>query len=181
MDGNSGNGQNNSYYNDWPYGAQDSTYDTQNGYGTQDSPYGTQNGSYYGDSSYGTQNGSYYGDSSYDTQNNSYYDAQNDPYYGTYGMYNPSGYDQWSTPSPHTGREKCARLSYTFGIVAICVFCTGSGLPFAIAALVLGTIGKESEINQDKAIRGRNLGIIGIVLNAVLITACLIIRLVLEG
>ena len=59
------------------------------------------------------------------------------------------------------------------------VSCCGGGLPFAIAALILGNIGKDSELNADKAAKGRTFGIIGIVLNVIFIIVWTVVRVVL--
>ena len=150
--------------------------DGNNGYNEND--YYGGNGGYVDNGGYG-ENG-YYGDNGgYDgTYGYTYHN------YGGYPGYNGdpvSDYYAYTNQKPSNGKNVCARLSQIFGTIALCIFCTGSGLPLAIAAVILGSIGKDADLNADKAIKGRNIGIIAIVLNVILIIVCLILKVWLEN
>ena len=104
----------------------------------------------------------------------------NDPFDYTPNYSNPDR-SVWNTPAPSRGKRVCGRLSYTFGIIALCAVCTGSGLPFAIAAIILGKIGMDADYNVDKAEKGRRFGAIAVVLNVLIIITCLILKDYLEN
>ena len=58
-----------------------------------------------------------------------------------------------------------ALLSFIFGIVgAVLSFCCGSGLPFGIAAVILGNLAKKDDPDNKQAKVGFILGIVCIVL-----------------
>ena len=127
------------------------------------------------------------GFNNYTEQNNYGYSGEEEPFDGNRNM--QYGYTQdfsrpdrsvWDTPAPSRGKRVCGRLSYTFGIIALCVACTGSGLPFAIAAIILGKIGMDADYNVDKAEKGRCFGAIAIIVNGIVIFTCLILKEYLE-
>ncbi len=97
----------------------------------------------------------------------------------TGGYQNTPYYSYQDTAPQGNGKNVCGKLSFIFGIVSMCVSCCGGGLPFAIAALILGNIGKDSELNADKAAKGRTFGIIGIVLNVIFIIVWTVVRVAL--
>lgn len=105
-----------------------------------------------------------------------YGNPEQDPvWYGNSLQYSYEDRSVWNSPAPSRGKRLCGRLSYVFGIISLCILCTGSGLPLAIAALVLGYIGKDADYNADKAEKGRRMGIIALVLNVVWFITLLII------
>ena len=60
-----------------------------------------------------------------------------------------------------------ALLSLIFGIVGcVLAFCCGSGLPFGIAALILGILAKKDDSENTQAKVGFILGIVSIALCA---------------
>ena len=169
MDGNSGYNDNGGYDANGSY--------TGNGYYGGNAGYG-DNGGYTGNGYYGG-NGGYEDNGGYDgTYGYAYPNYGGYPGYGTDPV---SDYYAYTNQKPTTGKNVCAKISQIFGIIALCILCTGSGIPLAVAAVILGSIGKDADRNAEKAIKGRNLGIIGIVLNGILFIVCLILRVVLEN
>ena len=58
-----------------------------------------------------------------------------------------------------------ALLSFIFGIVgSVLAFCCGSGLPFGVAALILGLLAKKDDPDNKQAKIGFILGIVAIAL-----------------
>lgn len=58
-----------------------------------------------------------------------------------------------------------ALLSFIFGIVGcVLAFCCGSGFPFGLAALILGTLAKKDDPDNKQAKIGFILGIVCLVL-----------------
>lgn len=65
-------------------------------------------------------------------------------------------------------RNTKALLSQIFGIVsAVLGLCGGGGLPFGIAAIILGTLAKKTDPENGQAKLGVILGIVGIVLSVI--------------
>ena len=120
------------------------------------------------------------GFNNYPDQNGYGYSGGEPGNYGNDPFYSNQDHSIWNTPAPSRGKRVCGRLSYTFGILSLCILCTGSGLPFAIAAVILGSIGKDADYNADKAEKGRRFGAIAIVLNVLIIITCLILKDYLE-
>ena len=61
-----------------------------------------------------------------------------------------------------------ALLSQIFGIVSVVLgLCAGGGLPFAIAAIILGTLVKKTEPDNGQAKLGTILGIVGIAISVI--------------
>ena len=67
--------------------------------------------------------------------------------------------------------EGYARLSSTLGIISaiLCFFMPFLGLPAAVAALVLGILGRHAQVNKGRALTGLVLGIIFVIINALLV------------
>ena len=61
-----------------------------------------------------------------------------------------------------------ALLSFIFGIVScVLAFCCGSGLPFGIAAIILGSLAKKDDPDNKQAKIGFILGIVCIAIAVV--------------
>ena len=59
-----------------------------------------------------------------------------------------------------------ALLSQIFGIVSLVLgLCAGGGLPFGVAAIILGTLAKKTDPENGQAKLGTTLGIVGIILS----------------
>ncbi|MBQ7145669.1 MAG: hypothetical protein IJR95_02735 [Lachnospiraceae bacterium] len=67
--------------------------------------------------------------------------------------------------------EGYARLSSTLGIISaiLCFFMPFLGLPAAVAALVLGILGRRAQVNKGRALTGLVMGIIFVIINALLV------------
>lgn len=67
--------------------------------------------------------------------------------------------------------EGYARLSSTLGIISaiLCFFMPFLGLPAAVAALVLGILGRHAQMNKGRALTGLVMGIIFVIINALLV------------
>ena len=67
--------------------------------------------------------------------------------------------------------EGYARLSSTLGIISaiLCFFMPFLGLPAAVAALVLGILGRHAQVNKGRALTGLVMGIIFVIINALLV------------
>lgn len=64
-----------------------------------------------------------------------------------------------------------ALLSQIFGIVSVVVGLCGGGLPFGVAAIILGSLAKKDDPENGQAKLGFILGIVGIVVS---IIACIL-------
>ena len=60
-----------------------------------------------------------------------------------------------------------ALLSQIFGIVSVVVGLCGGGLPFGVAAIILGSLAKKDDPENGQAKLGFILGIVGIVVSVV--------------
>lgn len=67
--------------------------------------------------------------------------------------------------------EGYARLSSTLGIISaiLCFFMPFLGLPAAVAALVLGILGRHAQVNKGRALTGLVMGIIFVIINTLLV------------
>ena len=66
-----------------------------------------------------------------------------------------------------------ALLSQIFGIVSVVVGLCGGGLPFGVAAIILGSLAKKDDPENGQAKLGFILGIVGIIVSVV-VTAIVI-------
>ena len=60
-----------------------------------------------------------------------------------------------------------ALLSQIFGIVSVVVGLCGGGLPFGVAAIILGSLAKKDDPENGQAKLGFILGIVGIIVSVV--------------
>ena len=60
-----------------------------------------------------------------------------------------------------------ALLSQIFGIVSVVVGLCGAGLPFGVAAIILGSLAKKDDPENGQAKLGFILGIVGIIVSVV--------------
>ena len=69
-----------------------------------------------------------------------------------------------------------ALLSQIFGIVSAVTGLCGGGLPFGVAAIILGSLAKKTDPENGQAKLGTILGIVGIVLSVIVTIIAIVVR-----
>jgi hypothetical protein len=73
-------------------------------------------------------------------------------------------------------RNVKALLSQIFGIVSVVVGLCGGGLPFGVAAIILGSLAKKDDPENSQAKLGFTLGIVGIAVSVIATIVIIAIR-----
>ena len=74
-----------------------------------------------------------------------------------------------------------ALLSQIFGIVSVVVGLCGGGLPFGVAAIILGSLAKKDDPENGQAKLGFILGIVGIIVSVVATAIIIGVRVVFSN
>lgn len=159
------------------------TYEGTSGIGYDDGAGSSYEGSSYGGTSYAgassgesAGSGGGYGGSAYNgaSYNGSSYSgsAYNGASYSPYG--DPRQRAAYTAPAA-SRRDGTARSAMVCGIVGLvfAMIFPFVGLPLSIAAIVMGALGLKSELRRGMAVAGLVTGIIGFVLNALILAAAI--------